>query len=166
MGELAEKLAGVAQPASAPGREAKQPKLRVDDTGDRIHIEPEGMQVPQYGKGLPWGMTAYRGPLRNQGDQPRIYVRDARLPEEMQGAGTGVAMYEHLARMGQAERLRFQSDGSVTNDAVNIWSALKRRGHDVQMASNHTYRPGPPEAPHLGRYETPDGGPMFWIDPQ
>ena len=29
MGESAEKLAGVAQPASAPGREAKQPKLRV-----------------------------------------------------------------------------------------------------------------------------------------
>jgi hypothetical protein len=156
MGELADKLAGT---ATAPSR------LRVDDTGDRIHIEPEGMQVPKYGKGLNWGVTAYRGQLRNQGDRPRIYVRDARLPEDLQGSGAGVAMYEHLARMGQAEGLRFQSDGAVTNDAVKMWAALKRRGHNVQTAPNHSYRAGPAEAPNLGHYETPDGGPVFWIDP-
>lgn len=136
------------------------------DTGDRISLEPEGMAVPGYGKGMSWGVTAYRGKLRGQGDEPRIYVRDARLPEESRGTGAGVAMYEKLAQMADAEGLRFQSDGSVTNDGVHMWAALKRRGHNVQTAANHLYQQGPPEAPHLGRYQTPDGSPMFWVDPK
>lgn len=137
-----------------------RPNLDVKDDGTQIHVQPKDMQLPDWAKPYKWGITAYRG-MRN--GRQAIYIRDSRLPEEAQGKGYGVAMYEELAELAEQEGLPFESDATVTKQATLMWAALKRRGYDVQTAKDVNPVEGPPEAPHLGRYETSDGGPVFWI---
>ena len=134
--------------------------LKVADDGIRINIAPRDMQVPEWGKGLSWGLTAYRSKVNGE---DAIHVRDARLPPEMRGQGHGTAMYEHAADLAAKEGKPLLSDGTVTQDAANRWMALNRAGYNVQMAPNKVFRPGPPEAPQLGRFETPDGSPVFRV---
>jgi predicted GNAT family acetyltransferase len=145
----------------AGGKLAQPPKLQVSDDGTRINIAPENMQVPEWGKGLSWGLTAYRSKVKGE---DAIHVRDARLPPEMQGQGHGTAMYKHAADLAAKEGKPLLSDGTVTEDAANRWMALNRAGYNVQMAPDKVFRPGPPEAPHLGRFETPDGSPVFRVE--
>lgn len=153
--------AGLA-PIGPPGAgKALKGALKVVDDGLRINIAPHGMEVPEWGKGLTWGLTAYRSKVKGE---DVIHVRDARLPPEMQGQGHGTAMYEHAADIAAKENKPLLSDGTVTQDAADRWMALNRRGYNVQMAPDKVFRPGPPEAPHLGRFETPDGSPVFRVE--
>lgn len=137
--------------------------IKTDD-GLKINVRPDGMEIPEWGKGLDWGATAYRG---KRGGQDAIYIRDVRLPEEAQGQGHGTAMYEGLASQAAEEGLPFQSDSTVTHSAARAWASLKRRGYDVQTAPQDKLLKfdGPSEAPELGRHETKDGSPVFWIAP-
>jgi len=148
--------------AGMAGGRLTQPTLKVADDGIRINIAPHDMQVPEWGKGLSWGLTAYRSKVNGE---DAIHVRDARLPPEMRGQGHGTAMYEHAADLAAKEGKPLLSDGTVTQDAANRWMALNRAGYNVQMAPDKVFRPGPPEAPHLGRFETPDGSPVFRVEP-
>jgi len=151
------------EPASALADQLPERKgLKVSDDGIRINIAPHDMQVPEWGKGLSWGLTAYRSKVNGE---DAIHVRDARLPPEMRGQGHGTAMYEHAADLAAKEGKPLLSDGAVTQDAANRWMALNRAGYNVQMAPDKVFRPGPPEAPHLGRFETPDGSPVFRVEP-
>ena len=149
--------------AGMAGGKLTQPALKVADDGTRINIAPHGMEVPEWGKNLSWGLTAYRTKVKGE---DAIHVRDARLPPEMQGQGHGTAMYEHAADLAAKENKPLLSDGTVTEDAANRWMALNRKGYNVKMAPDKVFRPGPPEAPHLGRFETPDGSPVFRVDTQ
>jgi GNAT superfamily N-acetyltransferase len=137
--------------------------VKVSDDGTRINITPHDMEVPEWGKDLTWGLTAYRTKINGE---DAIRVRDARLPPEMQGQGHGTAMYEHAADLAAKEGKPLLSDGTVTQDAASRWMALNRAGYNVQMAPNKVFRPGPPEAPQLGRFETSDGSPVFRVAPE
>lgn len=148
--------------AGMAGGRLMQPALKVADDGARINIAPHDMQVPEWGKELSWGLTAYRTKLKGE---DAIHVRDVRLPPEMQGQGYGTAIYEHAADLAAKEGKPLLSDGTVTQDAANRWMALNRRGYNVQMAPDKVFRPGPPKAPQLGRFETPDGSPVFRVVP-
>jgi predicted GNAT family acetyltransferase len=145
----------------AGGRLVQPTALKVVDDGTRINIAPHDMEVPEWGKNLSWGLTAYRSKVKGE---DAIHVRDARLPPEMQGQGHGTAMYEHAAGIAAKEGKPLLSDGTVTQDAANRWMALNRAGYNVQMSPDKVFRAGPPEAPHLGRFETPDGSPVFRVE--
>lgn len=151
---------GMALPLKGAG--AALSPLKVMDEGSRLRIEPEAMQVPSYGKGLSWGLTAHR---IERGGEKAMRVSDMRLPEEMQNQGYGTAMYKHAIDLAHGEGIPFTSDSTVTEAAANTWMRLHREGYPVQMAPNKIYRAGPPEAPELGRFETPDGSPVFRVEP-
>jgi len=142
--------------------------LKLVDDGAKINISPEGMKIPDYGKGMSWGLTAYRTTPQAgvHAGTPALKIRDVRLPEELQGQGNGLALYEQAARLAADEGRAFHSDSTVTKSAVGPWAALKRRGYDVQTSPNVIDRQGPPEAPHLSRYETANGDPVFYISPR
>lgn len=149
--------------AGMAGGKLAQPTIKVADDGTRISIAPANMEIPEWGKGLSWGLTAYRSKVEGE---DVIHIRDARLPSEMHGQGLGTAMYERAAELAAKENKPLLSDGSVTEDAANRWMALNRKGYNVQMAPDKMFRPGPPEAPQLGRFETPDGSPVFRVEPK
>lgn len=133
-----------------------------NDTGTKVNIAPKDMEVPEWGEGLTWGLTAYR----YNGGRPgkALMVRDARLPPENQRKGQGLAMYQHAMDVAFSENRKFASDSTVTSAGVKVWAALKRLGFDVQTAKNHKYIPGPQDHPELSHYETTDGSPLFWIN--
>ena len=61
-------------------------------------------------------------------------IKESGVPEQLRGSGVGIGLYESL--LGDAFKRgapRVASDVSVSKDAQRIYSALQRRGYNVQQ---------------------------------
>lgn len=133
--------------------------MAVSDDGLKVHLSPENMSIPEWGKAFSWGMKAYR---TNYGAQPVLQIRDVRLPESMRGSGAGQQMYEHMADLAAREKRSLVSDGTVSENAANRWMALNRSGRNVVMNPDARFHRGQP----YGSFITPDGSPVFRVEDQ
>ena len=65
-------------------------------------------------------------------------------------------MYERAAKAASNQGLKLASDWEVSADAQRVWSALERRGYDIQRNPNAV------EAD--GLLKTPDRSPVFTFE--
>lgn len=67
--------------------------------------------------------------------QNRWRVDNAVVEPHLRGQGRGVALYEELINRARAAGVpEIISDTEVTEDALNVYRALQRRGYDVEIA--------------------------------
>ncbi|HBI19753.1 MAG TPA: hypothetical protein DDY79_10690, partial [Brevundimonas sp.] len=66
----------------------------------------------------------------------RLRIERSELSPGARGQGLGVAMYERAAKAASDQGLKLASDWEVSADAQRVWSALERRGYDIQRNPN------------------------------
>lgn len=92
------------------------PGLKVKEGNGTIEVNPEG-----------GGHVFAR-----LGPDGYYKISTSELPEAARGQGTGVAMYLQLVDNVLTRGGRVKSDSTVSQGAVNVYEALRRRGYDVR----------------------------------
>jgi GNAT superfamily N-acetyltransferase len=132
----------------SPARAPNAPD--VGNAGRRFEESAQGSgdyrNLSMYGEGEDAiGYMEYKP--RNDGSW---MVRYTSVDPLVRGQGNGVALYEELIRRARASgATRIVSDAHVSDDAQNVYAALRRRGYDVRDVDI----PGYPAAEHGQAHE-------------
>ena len=124
---------------------------RVEITNDQFRVRPEANLVPgNAAADQAFGLTGHITP---EGD---FRVNVAMLPEEAQGKGLGMQLYESAIAQASKRGGTLMSDSSVSTSAQHVWEGLQRRGYDVVKNPAAV-------ANERGNLETPDESPVYRI---
>lgn len=135
-----------------PGRLASESSGKFSDATTARHTHPDG-SVSSFS----W----------NEFDD-RFQIASISLRPQMRGAGVGLELYRHLAERAVSAGKRFESDSTVSSEALKIYPRLEAMGYQVRYADdqnvaafdhqqrdeNDTSRP-PGSQQFLGRDERP-----------
>lgn len=124
---------------------------RVDIQDGRFRVRPETDLVP--GNAAANSSMGVTGQLTPEGN---FRVTSSMLPEEAQGKGIGMRLYEQALTEAQKRGGTLESDNHVSPQAQHVWEGFTRRGYNVTVNPEAVKNPD-------GIMVTTDGSPVYRI---
>lgn len=124
---------------------------RVDIENGAFRVRPETNLIPgNEAANQAFGVTGHVTPEGN------FRVNTSMLPEEAQGKGLGMKLYERALQEAQKRGGTLESDSMVSGPAQRVWDGFTRRGYNV-------VRNPAAVLDERGNMTTPDESPVYRI---